>query len=116
MSRDDDYINFFRKYLPANGYSNAALFPFWDELSVQNKTSQGIYYTIFGNTHNRTVIFEYYTALPYEKERYCHFQVLFFEVKPGIVQFIYLDVPDGGKSAIIGVQGKNVYLNQYVLH
>jgi hypothetical protein len=34
---------------------------------------------------------------------------LFFEAKPGIIQFIYLDVSDGGKSAFVGVQGKIVY-------
>ena len=76
---------------------------------INNGTSQGIYYSIYGNTSNRTVAFEYYTTLTHHIEQYCHFQVLFFEAKPNIVQFIYLDVPDADKSATVGVQGKTRY-------
>jgi hypothetical protein len=78
-------------------------------LEINKGTSEGIYYTIYGNTPNRTVVFEYYATISGEKEQYCHFQILFFEANPGIVQFIYLDVPGDGKSPAIGVQGKSSY-------
>lgn len=73
---------------------------------ILNGTSQGLYYAIQGNVPNRTVVFEYY-ATPYRyREQYCHFQVLFFEANPGVVQIIYLNVPDSNISVTIGVQGK----------
>jgi hypothetical protein len=75
-------------------------------MSIENTTSQGIYYNIYGNINNRTLVFEYYTTLSHDREQYCHFQILFFEDKPGIVQIIYLDISDGGRAAIVGVQGK----------
>lgn len=78
-------------------------------MHVKNGTAEGIYYTINGDIHNRTVIFEYYMTRNRQKEQYYHFQVLFFEAKPGIVQYIYLNVTDGGSSATVGVQGKSLY-------
>jgi hypothetical protein len=100
---------FFVRELPIDDIFGATAFPVWDELIINNGTSQGIYYTIYGNTPNRTVIFEYYATRRQQPEQYCHFQILFFEANPGVVQFIYLDVPYKGKSAIIGVQGKSSY-------
>jgi hypothetical protein len=88
---------------------SATAFPFLSKSYINNGTAQGLYYIIQGKSPNRTVIFEYYTSLDDENQQYCHFQVLFFEAKPGIIQFIYLDVSDGGKSAFVGVQGKIVY-------
>jgi hypothetical protein len=89
-------------------------FPVWGNLYIENQTSQGIFYNIYGNKNNRTVVFEYYVTRYGPVKQYCHFQVLFFQAKPGIVQFIYLDVSDGGKSAIVGVQGKT-YISINVL-
>jgi hypothetical protein len=81
-------------------------FPVWGNLYIENQTSQGIFYNIYGNKNNRTVVFEF-NATDYEKKnQYCHFQVLFFEAHPGIVQFIYLNMSDEGSSATVGVQGK----------
>ena len=37
---------------------------------------------------------------------YFHFQVVFFEAKPGIVQLKYFEATDGGASCTIGVQSK----------
>jgi hypothetical protein len=95
--------------LPNHSLPGTTAFPFFDNLIINNATSQGIYYSIYGNTHNRTIVFEYYTTLIRHKEQYCHFQVLFFEDKPNIVQFKYLTVSDSGNFATIGVQGKSVY-------
>ena len=41
-----------------------------------------------------------------QPSQYYHFQVIFFEAAPGIVQFKYFDVADGGLSCTIGVQGR----------
>jgi hypothetical protein len=86
----------------------AHAFPLWEDSIVDSRTAQGIYYTIYDSTPNRTVVFEYYTRRSLRNE-YCHFQVLFFEANPGIVQFIYLDISESCKSATIGVQGKSSY-------
>jgi hypothetical protein len=39
-----------------------------------------------------------------EPNQYYHFQIIFFENLPGIVQFIYFDATDGGDTCEIGVQ------------
>ncbi|CAF3803493.1 unnamed protein product [Rotaria sp. Silwood1] len=99
--------------LPTAEFHGATAFPYFDVLFINNGTSEGIYYTIHGNTPNRTVIFEYYLAPYVSANEYCHFQVSFFEANPGITHFHYFDVYKDGKTAIVGVQGKNMlpYIN-----
>ncbi|CAF3803527.1 unnamed protein product [Rotaria sp. Silwood1] len=92
--------------LPSYHFNSPTALPYWDELVISDGTSEGIYYFINGNTSNRTVIFEYYLTHDTQPNEYCHFQVLFFEAKPNIVQYIYLDVTNGGKTATVGIQGK----------
>ncbi|CAF3422609.1 unnamed protein product [Rotaria sp. Silwood1] len=36
--------------------------------------------------------------------QYYHFQIVFFESSPNIVQYLYYQASDGGSSATIGVQ------------
>jgi hypothetical protein len=86
----------------------AAAFPFRSLMIIKTGASQGVYYTIHGNPNNRTVTFEYYGTLYRSSNKYSHFQVLFFEAKPNIVQFIYFDVTDEGKSATVGVKSKQI--------
>ncbi|CAF1114543.1 unnamed protein product [Adineta steineri] len=86
------------------GFSGVTAFPFVDDLIIRNGTSQGIYYKVSGKTPNRTLAFEYYATLVLSKHQICHFQVLFFENRPNIVQFIYLNVPDIGSYPAVGVQ------------
>ncbi|CAF3878678.1 unnamed protein product, partial [Rotaria sp. Silwood1] len=93
--------------LPAGNFFYATAFPFWDNLYIKNGTAQGIFYTIYGNTPNRTLVFEYYLSRADSEEEYYQFQVLFFEAKSGLVQFIYLNTPDGGRSAIVGVHASS---------
>ncbi|CAF4655437.1 unnamed protein product, partial [Rotaria sp. Silwood2] len=88
--------------LPSYHFNSPTALPYWDELVISDGTSEGIYYFINGNTSNRTVIFEYYLTHDTQPNEYCHFQVLFFEAKPNIVQYIYLDVTNGGKTATVG--------------
>jgi hypothetical protein len=109
LSFEADSSCYYEPTLPTKNCPGATAFPFWDSMYIKTGTSQGIYYTIYGKTPNRTVIFEYYTTLYNSRDRYCHFQVLFFETEPGIVQFKYLYVSDGANSATIGVQGKSIY-------
>ncbi|CAF4934500.1 unnamed protein product, partial [Rotaria sp. Silwood1] len=93
--------------LPSYHFNSPTALPYWDELVISDGTSEGIYYFINGNTSNRTVIFEYYLTHDTQPNEYCHFQVLFFEAKPNIVQYIYLDVTNGGKTATVGIQGSS---------
>jgi hypothetical protein len=88
-------------------FSGVEIFPIWDNLYINNATSEGIYYAIYGSTPSRTVVFEYNTTFVDQKQQYCHFQVVFFEANPGIVQFIYLNVSVGGKFATARLSSKN---------
>lgn len=40
-----------------------------------------------------------------EQEQFYHFQIIFIENSPGIVQLKYFDATDGGDTCTIGVQG-----------
>ncbi|CAF1507117.1 unnamed protein product [Rotaria sp. Silwood1] len=93
--------------LPASVFSGATAFPFWDDLYIYPNTSQGIYYQSEGNSPNRKLIFEYYMSHYIEINQYYHFQIIFFEDSPGIVQYKYFDATDQGDTCTIGVQGSN---------
>jgi hypothetical protein len=60
------------------------------------------------------LIFEYYCSHFQQPTEYYHFQVVFYENMPGIVQYIYYDVSDKGSSAAIGVQGKTSQRNIFI--
>jgi len=72
---------------------------------VYENTSQGIYYQTIGNNPNRTLIFEYYCSHYLAPHEYYHFQIVFFENKPNIVQYKYYDISDKGSNCTVGVQG-----------
>jgi hypothetical protein len=91
--------------LPTSAFSGVTVLPFWDDLYIYADTSQGIYYQSQGIAPNRTLTFEYYCSHYLQPTAYYHFQVVFFENMPGVVQFIYYEATDGGASATIGVQG-----------
>jgi hypothetical protein len=78
-------------------------------LYIENGTSQGVYYNIQGNKNNRTLIFEYYTTDGNYRTQNYQFQILFFEDKPNIVQFIYLNISDEAKYATVGIQSKQIF-------
>jgi hypothetical protein len=92
--------------LPTTAFSGATALAYWDDLYIYANTSQGIYYEAQGTTPNRTLIFEFYCSHYQQPQEYYHFQMVFFENKPGIVQYIYYDVSDRGASCTVGVQGK----------
>jgi hypothetical protein len=98
--------------LPTSSFSGTTAFPYWDDLYIYSGTPQGIYYASQGNAPNRTLVFEFYTSHYSQANQYYHFQVLFFEAQPGVVQYRYYDASDGGVSCTVGVQGnkrKNVF-------
>ena len=87
------------------------MFGFWDDLFMNAGTSQSIYYGTTGTGPNRQLVFEYLTAaccVNTITQTY-HFQIVFFENAPGVVAIKYYQAWDGGSSATIGVQGKQVY-------
>ena len=90
--------------LPTSAFSGATVLPFWDDLYIYANTSQGICYQTQGNAPNRTITFEFYCSHYLQPTVYDHFQVVFFENQPGIVEFIYYEATDGGAFATIGVQ------------
>ncbi len=91
--------------LPTNAFSGATALPYWDDLYVYGNTSQGIYYQTDGDAPNRTLTFEYYCSHYQQPTEYYHFQMVFFENMPGIVQYVYYDISDRGVTCTVGVQG-----------
>jgi hypothetical protein len=89
-------------------FSGTTAFPFWDDLYIFANTSQGIYYESEGNVSNRTLTFEYYMSHFIHPDEYYHFQVVFFEAVPGVVQYKYFDASDGGDTCTIGVHGNRI--------
>jgi len=94
--------------LPASPFPGATALPYWDDLYIYSGTSQGIYYAAEGNAPNRTLIFEYYMSHYTQPTQYYHYQVIFFEGVPGVVQYKYFDASDGGVSCTVGVQGSRM--------
>lgn len=91
--------------LPTSTFSGVTIFAYWDDLFIYPSTSQGIYYTSEGNAPNRTLVFEFYMSHFNQPSQYYHYQILFFESRPNIVQYKYYDASDGGITCTIGVQG-----------
>ena len=86
-------------------FNGATALAYWDDLYIYNNTAQGIYYQTEGITPNRTLTIEYYCSHYNLSNEYYHFQVIFFENMPGIIEYVYYDISDGGASCAIGVQG-----------
>lgn len=96
--------------LPTSAFSGATVLAYWDDLYITRNTSQGIYYGTNGTKPNRSLIVEYYMSHYAAPLQFYHFQVVFYEASPGIVQFIYFESYDLGASCTVGVQGKLVLL------
>jgi hypothetical protein len=94
--------------LPADDFPGATAFFYWDDMYIYENTSQGIYYGTEGTAPNRTLIFEFYMSYFELPTKYYHFQVIFFEGVPGVVQYKYLEKSDGDAHSIIGVQGNDI--------
>ena len=102
--------------LPTSSFGGPTALGYWDDLMIYSGTSQSVYYGVSGVSPNQTATFEFYTAHYTSSTNYYHFQILFYENMPGIVQYIYFQSSNGGASATIGVQGNSsitVFLKYY---
>ena len=98
------FFGIYRKYLAYRQFSTATAFPYWNDLYIYSGTSQGIYYGAQGIAPNRNLIFEFYMSHFRQQSQYYHFQVIFLESSPGVIQYKYFQATDGGISCAIGVQ------------
>ncbi|KAK3626882.1 hypothetical protein LTR56_012716 [Elasticomyces elasticus] len=83
----------------------------WNDLYIYQGTQQGIYYEVDGEVGTRNTTFEFYQSDSYYPNQYYHFLVTFYEDKPGVVTFRYLDVSDNGCRATVGIQSSSYGVN-----
>ncbi|KAK5745991.1 hypothetical protein LTR17_001121 [Elasticomyces elasticus] len=83
----------------------------WDDLFIYAGTQQGIYYEVDGEIGTRNTTFEFYHSHYSDDNQYYHFLMTFFEDRPGVVTFRYLDVSDNGCSATVGIQSSSYGVN-----
>ncbi|KAF3921246.1 hypothetical protein ABW21_db0205501 [Orbilia brochopaga] len=93
-------------FLPATSF--CAL---WDDLYIYAGTQQGIFYQVDGDAPNRSVTFEYYTSAYQRSSEFYHFLMRYDEAAPGIITYRYLQVFNGGVSATIGAQARQLSLS-----
>ncbi|RMZ26036.1 hypothetical protein D0859_09906 [Hortaea werneckii] len=96
-------------------YTNTAL-PYYGRpntpTSIKGKTQQGIYYEVTGTEPSRQVTFEFYLSHIEDATQYYHYLIRFWEARPNIVSFQYLNVSDWGCSATVGVESQEAGLFQ----
>ena len=76
----------------------------WGDLAIYQNTQQGIYYQVNGTIPNRQTSFEFYLGRFDDSTQFYHFLVKFFENRPNVVTFQYLNVTDLGVGNTVGVQ------------
>ncbi|CAF3700582.1 unnamed protein product [Rotaria sp. Silwood1] len=90
--------------LPTSSFSGPTALGYWDDLMIYASTSQSVYYGTTGTAPNRSLVFEFYESHYGQSTQYYHFQIVFYENIPDVVDFLYFQISDGGSSATIGVQ------------
>lgn len=85
-------------------FGDAVAFGLWDDLFIYQGTQQGIYYEVDGAAPNRRTSFEFYISHFSDQSQYYHFLMNFYENKPNVINYQYLNVSDHGVSATVGVQ------------
>ncbi|CAF1418570.1 unnamed protein product [Adineta steineri] len=95
---------FANENLPTGLVGGPTAFVFWYDLEIFGDIGQSVYYSTSGTAPNRITGFEFYTSSPAYQSNYYHFLILFYENLPNIVEYVYLEISDGGSSATIGVQ------------
>ncbi|MGW4231594.1 S8 family serine peptidase [Streptomyces sp. NPDC004980] len=86
--------------LPTTGTPNGALYPLWDNMTVD--ASAGVYTAVTGNAPNRSVVVEWRDALVVTGSHRTTFSVVIGE--DGSVAYHYRSVPGGGSTATIGLE------------
>jgi hypothetical protein len=85
-------------------FGDVVAFGFWDDLFINEGTQQGIYYEIDGTAPSRQTTFEFYLTYNGSPTLYYHFLIIFYEDRPNVVTYQYLDVANSGVDATVGVQ------------
>ncbi|MFF5721362.1 S8 family serine peptidase [Streptomyces buecherae] len=100
----DDSVAYSSEELPDPSTPNAALYPFWDDLLMDEKSSVSTQVT--GSAPNRVYTVEWRDMLFFLGEERLTFQVAVSE--QNTVSFAYRDAPDNaegrGNSAVIGIE------------
>ena len=80
----------------------------WDDLYLNAGTSQSIYDATTSTAPNRQLVFEFLTGAFGVSgiTNTHHFQIVFYENAPGIVDIKYYQSFNRGSGATIDVQGK----------
>lgn len=89
-----------------NCFGDTLALGFWDDLYIYADTQQGIYYDVVGPVGARVALFEFYIGSFGGEDQYYHFILSFFEARPNVVEYHYLNVSDHGTSATVGVESK----------
>lgn len=81
--------------------------PFWQDLFIVAHTQEGIFYEIDGTAPTRQAAFEFYTTFIGNFSAYYHMVMYFYENRPGVVTFKYLNISDYGRYATVGVESSS---------
>jgi hypothetical protein len=90
--------------LSYGNFDEPTAFGFEDDLMIYSCTSQTVYYNVAETTLNRRTVFNFYESHYGQSTQYYHFQIIFYENLPNIVQYKYFEISDGGASATVGIQ------------
>ncbi|KAI5248909.1 hypothetical protein E4T43_01161 [Aureobasidium subglaciale] len=93
-------------------FGDVVAFGLWDDLFIYQGTQQGIYYEVDGAVGSRRISFEFYISHFSDQTQYYHFLMNFYENRPNVINYQYLNVSDHGISATVGVQSYS--LQQYM--
>jgi hypothetical protein len=78
--------------------------PLWSDVFIYQGTQQGIYYEVDSIAPSRRTTLEFYLSNYGDQTQYFHFLVKFFENRPNVITFQYLNVSDHGAAATVGVE------------
>lgn len=93
--------------LPQYAVAPIAVFPCWDDLYLFAGNPQGIFYGLDdGAVGKRGTTFEYYLAQYQAATFYYHFLVSFWEDRPNVVTFDYLNMTNSGSGATVGINSQ----------
>jgi hypothetical protein len=85
-------------------FGDLIAFGLWDDLYLTPTTQQGIYYQIDGTAPSRRTSFEFYLGRSGDPTLFYHFLMNFYENRPNVVNYQYINVTDSGIDATVGVQ------------
>ncbi|MGW1817686.1 S8 family serine peptidase [Streptomyces sp. NPDC002125] len=86
--------------LPTTGTPNGALYPLWDNMTVD--ASAGVYHAVIGTAPNRRAVVEWRNALVVAEGERATFSAVIGE--DGSVSYHYRTVPGSGASATVGLE------------